>query len=155
MTVANITADYFFKTDVVIAAILHDTVEDCEGCTVELIEKEFNGRVAEIVDRLTKNRFENGKHIILPLQETVDRLHKVQDYEALMIKEIDRIHNMETIEGLKPEKQRKIAEESTNILLGQIAFASEKTGIHEKYELEERLFKLTHNVLKKKDDDEE
>ncbi|MFK7761287.1 MAG: HD domain-containing protein [Candidatus Midichloriaceae bacterium] len=44
----------------IVAAILHDVVEDSE-CTVELIEKEFNARIAQIVDRLTNKRFENGK----------------------------------------------------------------------------------------------
>ena len=53
------------------------------------------------------------------------------------------MYNMETIDGHKPEKQKKVAEETTNIMLGTVANTCEKLGIDDrKYEIEERLFNL-------------
>ena len=60
--VAEYVAKNYLKTDVIVASILHDTVEDSD-CTVEIIEKEFNPRIAQIVDRLTKVRDVDGKQI--------------------------------------------------------------------------------------------
>ena len=151
LTVAKITSEYYFKTDVLVACLLHDTVEDCKGCTLELIEKEFNARIAQMVDGVTKNQKIDGVDRILTLEETLMRLHKSKDYEALFIKDTDRVHNMNTIEGMSPEKQRKIAIETTNILLATVANTCEKLGIDDarKYEHEEKLFKASHKVLKK------
>ena len=53
--VAEMVAEYYCKTDVIVASILHDVVEDSE-CTVQLVEKKFNVRIAEIVDRVTNIR---------------------------------------------------------------------------------------------------
>ena len=159
LTVAKITSEYYFKTDVLVACILHDTVEDDETkqCTVELIEKEFNKRIAQMVDGVTKNQKIDGVDRILTLEETLIRLHKAKDYEGLFIKDTDRAHNMDTIEGMPPEKQRKIAIETTNTLLGTVANTCEKLGIDDarKYEVEEKLFQASHKVLGKDKDKEE
>ena len=154
LTVARITSEFYFKTDVLVACLLHDTIEDDETkqCTVELIEKEFNKRIAQMVDGVTKNQKIDGVDRILTLEETLMRLHKSKDYEGLFIKDTDRVHNMDTIEGMPPEKQRKIAEETTNVLLGTVANTCEKLGIDDarKYEVEEKLFKASNKVLKEK-----
>ena len=68
LKVAEMVAEHYCKTDVIVASILHDVVEDSE-CTVDIIEKEFNARIAEMVDMLTNKRFENGKHIKLTFEE--------------------------------------------------------------------------------------
>ena len=99
LAVAGMVAEHYPKSDIIIAAILHDVVEDSE-CTVETVEKEFNQRIAEMVDRLTKIRFEDGKRITLTLEQTLEKLIKIGDHEALFIKQMDRQHNLETIEGL-------------------------------------------------------
>ena len=53
LKVAEMVAEYYYKTDVIVAAILHDVVEDSE-CTVQLVKEKFNARIAQIVDRVTK-----------------------------------------------------------------------------------------------------
>ena len=55
LAVAGMVAEHYPKSDIIIAAILHDVVEDSE-CTVETVEKEFNQRIADMVERLTKIR---------------------------------------------------------------------------------------------------
>ena len=151
LTVAELTSKYYFKTDVLVACILHDTVEDSD-CTVELIEKEFNTRIAKMVDGLTKYQVIDGEEKKLTLEDTLRRLYKAKDYEGLFIKCMDREHNMQTIEGMKSEKQRKIAVETTNIMLPAITNMCEKLGIddYRKYELEDKIFKLTNKILGEK-----
>jgi hypothetical protein len=148
LKVAEMVAERYCKTDVIVAAILHDVVEDSE-CTVKIIEKVFNARIAQIVDRLTKSRFENGEHIELTLEETLDKLQEVGDIEALLIKQIDRAHNLETVEGLKPDKQNKMAEESNNYFVKLISIIGDKLGIHGKVNLENKMFKLSNETLTK------
>ena len=152
LKVAEMVAEHYCKTDVIVASILHDVVEDSE-CTVDIIEKEFNIRIAEMVDRLTNKRFENGKHIKLTFEEILGKLQSVGDIEALFIKQMDREHNLETIEGLKPEKQRKMAEESNNHFIKLLAIIGDKLGIHGKVHLENKMFNYSGSVLKKKNED--
>ena len=147
--VAEMVAERYCKTDMVIGAILHDTVEDSK-CTIELIEEKFNTRIAQLVDRLTKKRFENGKHIKLSFEENINRLQKLGDNEALFIKQMDRQHNLETIEGLNPHKQQKMAHETNNYFIKLIAIIGDKLNIHGKMRLENKMFKSCNDILKKK-----
>jgi len=149
LKVAEMVAERYCKTDVIIAAILHDVVEDSK-CTVKMIEKEFNARIAQIVDRLTNKRFENGKHIKLTFEEMLDRLQEVGDTEALLIKQMDREHNLVTIKGLKPDKRKKMAEESNNYFVKLISIIGDKLGIHGKVNLENKMYKQCDNILKNK-----
>ena len=149
LKVAEMVAERYLKTDAIVASILHDVVEDSD-CTVELIEEKFNARIAEIVDRLTKKRFENGKHIKLSLEETLNRLQKVGDNEALFIKQMDRQHNLETIEGLAPHKQRKMAEETNHYFVRLVAIIGDKLNIYGKIHLENKMFKCCYDILRKK-----
>jgi (p)ppGpp synthase/HD superfamily hydrolase len=102
------------------------------------------------VDRLTNKRFENGKHIKLSFEETINRLQKLGDDEALFIKQMDRQHNLETIKGLKAGKQKKMVEESNNYFVKLIAIIGDKLGIHGNVHLENRMFKLSNESLTKK-----
>ena len=147
--VAEMIAERYLKTDVIIAAILHDVIEDSE-CDLDLIEVKFNSRIAQIVDRLTKKRFENGKYIKLSFEETIKRLQLVGDNEALLIKKMDRMHNLETIKGLSPVKQKKMAEETNNYFIKCIAVIGDKLGISEKVNLENKMFKYCKDILNKK-----
>ena len=152
LKVAEMVAERYCKTDVIVAAILHDTVEDSE-CTVGLIEEKFNVRIAQIVDRLTNKRFENGKHIKISFEETINRLQKLGDDEALFIKQMDRQHNLETIKGLSPHKQQKMAHETHNYFIKLIAIIGDRLNIHGKMRLENKMFKSCHDILKKKKND--
>ncbi|MFK7973436.1 MAG: HD domain-containing protein [Rickettsiaceae bacterium] len=147
LEVALNVAKYYLKTDVIVATVLHDVVEDSDA-TIEMIEKEFNPRIAQIVARLTKIRYINSKRIKLTLKETIEELYAANDYEALFIKKFDRVHNLETIEGLSDKKkQTKMAEETNNFLVGTVALVAEKLGIHKKIYLEDKVFKIAHDIL--------
>ena len=63
---------------------------------------------------------------------------------------MDRQHNLETIEGLKPHKQQKMAEETNNIFIQLIAIIGDKLNIHGKIHLENKMFKSCKNIIKKK-----
>ena len=69
--------------------------------------------------------------------------------ETLLIKQMDRVHNLETIEGLKPDKQKKMADESNNYFVKLIAIIGDKLGIHGKVNLENKIFKLSNETLTK------
>ncbi len=108
LEVAYMVADYLFKTDVIVASILHDTVEDTE-ITAGVILDIFGWRVAEMVDRLTRDRPDGSK---LSIEESLNNAYKAQDTEVLLIKLIDRWHNMQTIECKEAIKQKKIGQET-------------------------------------------
>ena len=148
LAVAGALAEYYFKTDVIVAAILHDILEDTP-CTFELIEKEFNHRIAEIVEQLSCKRYKDNKTPKITLEQLVKKLEKLGDHEALFIKEIDRLHNLDTAEGLSPSKQVKMAKES-ELLRHQIAFTADKLNIPDKIFLEQEMFKGSDVILKKR-----
>lgn len=98
-----------------IAALLHDTVEDTD-VTLEDITREFGPEIARIVDGLTKisnvmdssasQQADNFKKILLTLTD---------DPRVILIKLADRLHNMRTLDGMKREKQLKIASETVYV----------------------------------------
>ncbi|TAE72158.1 MAG: bifunctional (p)ppGpp synthetase/guanosine-3',5'-bis(diphosphate) 3'-pyrophosphohydrolase, partial [Bacteroidetes bacterium] len=95
-----------------ICALLHDTVEDTD-VTLEDVEREFGSEIARIVDGLTKisnvidtstsKQADNFKKILLTLTD---------DPRVILIKLADRLHNMRTMDFMKPEKQLKISSET-------------------------------------------
>lgn len=115
ITVANMCMDYIFNTNVIVAALLHDIVEDT-SCTTEIIYKEFNYRIAEMVYRLTRIR--HGKKISIEkiLQEALDK----NDRETIIIKIVDRIHNLQSINVKNQEKRLKTIRETLDYF---VAFA--------------------------------
>lgn len=106
--VAYMVSDYNLKTDVIVASILHDIVEDTK-VTVEMIQSTFGSRIAEMVDRLTRNRPDGSK---LSVEQILNNAYDLKDKEVLLIKLIDRLHNIQTIGSIAPEKQKKIAQET-------------------------------------------
>ena len=78
LAVAEIASEYYFKTDVIVAAVLHDIVEDTE-CTVKDIEENFNSRISQIVDRLTRISFINGKRIKASFDDVIANLMNLKD----------------------------------------------------------------------------
>lgn len=98
------------------AALLHDVVEDTE-ITVQDIEKMFNPKLAQIVEGLTKialvqkdlnisMQAENFRKMILTLND---------DVRVILIKLADRLHNMQTMDSMREDKQTKIASETLYI----------------------------------------
>jgi guanosine-3',5'-bis(diphosphate) 3'-pyrophosphohydrolase len=98
-----------------ICALLHDTVEDTD-ITLEDVEHEFGSEIARIIDGLTKisnvvdtnstQQAENFKKILLTLTD---------DPRVILIKLADRLHNMRTLDGMRRDKQLKIASETIYI----------------------------------------
>jgi len=99
------------------AALLHDVVEDCPEYTKDDIERLFGETVARIVDGLTKisslskdtdvsTQAENFRKMLLTLND---------DVRVIIIKIADRLHNMQTMDAMRPDKQEKIASETLYI----------------------------------------
>ncbi len=105
--VAYMVADYLFRTDIIITAILHDTIEDTV-LTQETIADIFGEQIASQVEDLTRIK-PYGK---ISSAEMVELLYKQKKYDVLLIKLFDRLHNMQTIGTKSPEKVQKIANET-------------------------------------------
>jgi len=117
------------------AALLHDVVEDTKY-TLEDIERMFGKTVARIVDGLTKiahlkkdknasMQAENFRKMLLTLND---------DIRVIIIKIADRLHNMQTMESMRPDKQEKIASETLYIyapLAHRIGLYSIKTELED------------------------
>ncbi|MBR3177326.1 bifunctional (p)ppGpp synthetase/guanosine-3',5'-bis(diphosphate) 3'-pyrophosphohydrolase [Candidatus Saccharibacteria bacterium] len=121
LAVMKIVEDWGMDEDTIIAAVLHDTVEDT-NITLEDIRKEFGEQVAFLVDGVTKlsNVRSGMRDIDTYLPETKDNLLRLlvalgSDIRVLIIKLADRLHNLRTLSALPPEKQRKIAKESLEV----------------------------------------
>ncbi len=113
LEVAYMVSDYLLKTDVIITSILHDIVEDTE-LTLEIIEKHFGPRIAQMLDRLTRDRPDGTK---LSVEEILLNAYKIRDIEVLVIKFIDRNHNARTLEGTSFEKAQKIAQNTFDFFI--------------------------------------
>ena len=138
-TVADMVVEYIPSTDVVIGALLHDLVEDTE-CTLELIKEEFNERVAQIVQRLTRIKTdENGNKVKVSVAELVENIREAGDQESLLIKEIDRLHNLVTIESMSEDKQQHTTDETVEHIVPNAAYAVDGTNIDNKLNLEDNL----------------
>tara|TARA_R110002049_G_scaffold44064_5_gene129194 strand:- start:1947 stop:4166 length:2220 start_codon:yes stop_codon:yes gene_type:complete len=101
------------------AALLHDVVEDSLDYTIEDIEKQFGKTVATIVDGLTKiSSLSKEKDMDVSLQAENFRkmlLTLNDDVRVIIIKIADRLHNMQTMDAMRPDKQIKIASETLYI----------------------------------------
>lgn len=123
----------------IIAAILHDVVEDTET-TLADIETQFGVRVAKIVDGLTK--LDNTYEMDCPQAENMRRVlaAMVDDARVIFIKLADRLHNMRTLGSMPIHKQLKIAAE-TDFIYAPIAH---RLGFYQvKTELQDLILKIT------------
>ncbi|MDD8019498.1 MAG: HD domain-containing protein, partial [Bacteroidota bacterium] len=137
--VAMVVAKEIALDDVSVAsALLHDVVEDTE-IDIAYIRKEFGDTIGDIVDGATKisNIFES--HEITQAENYRKLLlSMVNDIRVMIIKFADRLHNMRTLEYLKPEKQQRIAKETLEIY----APFAHRFGLAKiKWELEDLAFK--------------
>jgi (p)ppGpp synthase/HD superfamily hydrolase len=129
LEVAYMISDHKLKTDVIVASILHDIIEDTE-VTVEMIEGTFGQRIAEMVDMLTRDGPDGTK---LTIEEVINNAYKKADKEVLLIKLIDRLHNIQTIGSLSAKKIEKTITETlanfiaSSMYLGLLEIESQLT----------------------------
>ena len=135
LAVAEMVADYCFKTDVLVTAILHDIVEDTE-VTAEMVKGWFGDKVANDVEGLTRVKT-YGK---ITSAELVEKLYLQKNRDTLLIKLCDRVHNLQTINVKSYAKQRKISMETVNIFLLLAQYI-------ETPKLEKRLIQLCVDIL--------
>ncbi|MDA0325848.1 MAG: RelA/SpoT family protein [Bacteroidetes bacterium] len=124
------------------AALLHDVVEDCEDYSISDIEQLFGETVARIVNGLTKiSSLKKDKDISLQAENFRKMLLTLNDdVRVIIIKIADRMHNMQTIQSLREDKQIKIASETLYIY----APLAHKIGLYNiKSELEDLALKYT------------
>lgn len=116
VSVAGIVLELGLDTTSIVAALLHDVVEDTD-VTLEEIEKEFDSQTAHLVDGVTKL----GKIVFSSMEEQqAENLRKMllamsQDIRVMIVKLCDRLHNMRTYQGWKPQKQRDKALETMEV----------------------------------------
>ena len=115
--VVNVLVDLGFDdVSTLVAAFLHDVLEDTPVTSDEL-EQKFGKEVLELVEGVTK--LDKIKFVSAE-DEQAENLRKMffamaKDYRVIIIKLADRLHNMRTLDALKPEKQIKIATQSLKI----------------------------------------
>lgn len=112
IAVAEILAGFRLDKDTIIAAILHDTVEDTE-VTLDLLADTYNKTVASLVDGVTKLK----SSAMNKEQSQAATFHKIlsatiNDPRVLLIKLSDRLHNMSTLGAVPEEKQKRTASET-------------------------------------------
>ena len=147
LSVAIILAGLNVGPNTLIAAILHDVVEDTD-CGLKLIADKFGSDVASIVDGVTKvtqmkfsslekQQAENHQKMIIAM---------AKDIRVIVVKLADRLHNLRTLEFQSPEKQVRIALETLEIY----APLAHKLGMFKiKAELEDTALKYTDPELYK------
>ena len=123
LEVAYIVSDYNLKTEVIVTSILHDILEDTEA-TESMLAEAFGSRIAEMVDRLTRDRSDGSK---LSVEQVLRNAWFQNDKEVVLIKIVDRIHNISTVNYLSPEKQK---EQVTETIKNFLIFA-EELSLHE------------------------
>jgi GTP pyrophosphokinase len=115
LRVAHLAARHWMDFASVMAAILHDVVEDTP-VTLGEIEADFGPEVALLVNGLTKAADDNVSREILKAETYRKQLLvAIEDVRVLCLKFWDRIDNLQTIGALKPEKQSLIAEETRSV----------------------------------------
>ena len=142
IAVAAQCAEWKLDASAVMAALLHDTMEDC-GVTKDELSHRFGPAVAHLVDGLTKldklqfssrqeNQAESFRKMLLAM---------AQDVRVILVKLADRLHNMRTMSDMKREAQIRIATETLQIY----APIANRLGLNQSYnELEDLSFKYLH-----------
>lgn len=116
IAVAKIVADEIgLGATSIASALLHDVIEDSEY-TYEDIENIFGKKIADIVQGLTKISVINQQNVSAQSENYRKLLFTLsEDFRVILIKIADRLHNMRTLESMRPDKQKKIASETVYI----------------------------------------
>ena len=142
IAVAGICADWKLDAQAIMAALTHDTIEDCGVTKPQLIEK-FGAPTADLVDGLTKldklqfntreeSQAESFRKMLLAM---------ARDVRVILIKLADRLHNMRTMQAMAADKRMRIARETLDIY----APIAHRLGLNQMYrELQELCFELLH-----------
>ncbi|GGN33956.1 GTP pyrophosphokinase [Deinococcus daejeonensis] len=152
VAVSVILAQLGMDTDSLMAGLLHDTVEDVDGVTFELIEEQFGPDVRRIVEGETKvSKLSKQGSQAAEVRESgrdvqAENLRQMLiamtgDIRIIVVKLADRLHNMRTLGSMKPEKQQRIARETMDIF----APLAHRLGIGQiKWELEDLSFQYLY-----------
>jgi guanosine-3',5'-bis(diphosphate) 3'-pyrophosphohydrolase len=116
IAVAEICADWKLDAQAIMAALLHDVMEDQDVKKEELIER-FGAPVATLVDGLSKLEKIEFQSLIEAQAENFRKmlLAMASDVRVILIKLADRLHNMRTLEHMAPAKKRRIAAETMEV----------------------------------------
>jgi GTP pyrophosphokinase/guanosine-3',5'-bis(diphosphate) 3'-pyrophosphohydrolase len=142
IAVAGLCAEWKLDAQAIIAALTHDTIEDCGVTKTELIEK-FGVPAAELVDGLTKL---DRLHFSTREESQAESFRKMllamaRDVRVILIKLADRLHNMRTMQSMAADKRQRIARETLEIY----APIAHRLGLNQTYrELQELCFELLH-----------
>ncbi|WP_261663464.1 RelA/SpoT family protein [Deinococcus sp. Marseille-Q6407] len=152
VAVATILADLGMDSTSIAAGLLHDTVEDVDGVTFEVITERFGPDVSRIVEGETKvsklskagsqtaevsddgrdMQAENLRQMLIAMTD---------DLRVIVVKLADRLHNMRTMDSMPPEKQKRISRETMEVF----APLAHRLGIGQvKWELEDLSFRYLY-----------
>ena len=141
LAVAELCAEWRLDVNSIMSALLHDVIEDTGHTHAELIEA-FGPKVGELVDGLTKlDKLEFQSHA----QAQAESFRKMfmamaRDIRVILVKLADRTHNMRTLDGVRQDKRKRIAIETSEIY----APIAHRLGLNMIYrELEDLSFKNT------------
>ncbi|AJE13899.1 bifunctional GTP diphosphokinase/guanosine-3',5'-bis pyrophosphate 3'-pyrophosphohydrolase [Stutzerimonas balearica] len=142
LAVANILADMHMDHQSLMAAMLHDVIEDT-GIPKEALVAQFGETVAELVDgvsKLTQMDFQSKAEAQAENFQKM-AMAMARDIRVILVKLADRLHNMRTLEVLAGEKRRRIAKETLEIY----APIANRLGMHTmRVEFEDLGFKAMH-----------
>ncbi|VAW96508.1 Guanosine-3',5'-bis(diphosphate) 3'-pyrophosphohydrolase / GTP pyrophosphokinase, (p)ppGpp synthetase II [hydrothermal vent metagenome] len=155
LSVAQILTEMRMDHRSIIAALLHDVIEDTEH-GIDTIKKKFGEEVATLVDgvsKLTHIKFESKAEAQAENFRKM-MLAMVEDIRVILIKLADRLHNMRTLGVMRPDKRRRIALETLEIYapianrlgMNQMRLELEDLGFKAMYPLRSRILK--ENVRK-------
>ncbi len=140
IAVSKIIADLHGGPATIIAALLHDTVEDT-SLSLKEVEQVFGSDIAQLVDGVTKiSKLSFNEKVSQADNHQKMLLAMAKDIRVIIIKIADRLHNIRTLDSMTPEKQYKIATETLEIY----APLAHRLGIFRiKAELEDRSLRYT------------
>ena len=135
MRVAEFLVDFGMDMETVIAALLHDVLEDTGTSETEM-KKEFGRNVVALVDGVTKISLVKAKSKSIQETETMRKMliAMTKDLRVIIIKLADKLHNMQTLQYLPPDKRKRIANECLEIyapLAGRLGISGLKTDLED------------------------
>lgn len=116
IAVSCILARMRLDAETLMAALLHDVIEDTEFTKEEIAQK-FSKTVAELVDGVTKLTHSSDKQVNKASSFRKILQATLQDPRVIIIKLADRYHNMTTLDALRPDKRARIAQETFDIFV--------------------------------------